>query len=145
MVPENPQNCFGCGHENESGLRLSFSYSQNRAWTETTLDARFQGYPGIAHGGIVTTLLDEAMAHVLMEKGLFAVTAKLEVRFREPVPIEENILLAGEIDEEKSSSRIKYLSAWIEDEKGKILAQGKGMFFDQTAKIARRQAEEESR
>jgi len=141
---ENPQKCFGCGQENKDGLKLSFSYSENKAWTETKLENKFQGFPGIAHGGIVTTLLDEVMANILMKKGLFAVTAKLEVRFKEPVPIEENILLAGEVDEEKSSSRLKYLSAWIEDEKGKVLAQAEGVFVDQTKKIMERKSEEES-
>ncbi len=145
MKLENPQQCFGCGQENPDGLQLDFSYSINRAWTETVLKPKYQGYPGIAHGGIVTTLLDEAMAHVLMKKGLFAVTAKLEVKFREPVPIHEDIMVVGEMDEEKSSSRIKYLCAWIEDENGKILARGKAMFVDQTSKIAGNKTEEESR
>jgi len=52
---------------------------------EVILDARFEGYPGTAHGGIVATLLDSAMAQCLFAEGRRAVTGDLQVRFRHPV------------------------------------------------------------
>ncbi len=141
MKPENPQKCFGCGPQNREGLQLYFSYAGGLARAETCLPDHYQGYPGIAHGGIVSTLLDEAMAQVLMFRGILAVTARLEVRFKKPVPLQEQIRVRGEMDEERSSERIKYLSAWIEDKEGKILARGQGMFMDQTGKIVENKVE----
>jgi len=144
VKPENPEKCFGCGPLNREGLQLSFTYNGGLAKAETCLPDHYQGYPGIAHGGIVSTLLDEAMAQVLMFRGILAVTARLEVRFKKPVPLQEEIRVRGEMDEKKSSEKIIYLSAWIEDEAGTVLALGQGMFMDQTEKIVENKEEEDT-
>jgi len=144
MKQENPEKCFACGPKNERGLQLSFTPDQKGVQAETVLEDIYQGYPGIAHGGIVTTLLDEAMAHVLMQKGYYAVTARLEVRFRRPVPLREKICIRGLMEEERSSQRIKILTARVMDDEGRILASGEGTFVDQTKKIAGGQKEAES-
>ena len=54
--------CFACGELNEHGLHLDLHVDGDRCWTELALPDRFQGWDGIAHGGIVCTILDEVMA-----------------------------------------------------------------------------------
>jgi acyl-coenzyme A thioesterase PaaI-like protein len=80
-------NCFACGTLNTHGLGLQLHLEPGRSWTELELDRRFEGWEGIAHGGITTTILDEVMAWALVESDNWGVTARLNVQFRRPVPI----------------------------------------------------------
>jgi acyl-coenzyme A thioesterase PaaI-like protein len=82
--------CFACGLENPVGLRLSFySTGEAEVQAETVVPDHFQGYPGVAHGGIVAALLDEAAGRTVMaaDPNHFTVTARLDVRYRQPVPV----------------------------------------------------------
>lgn len=79
--------CFACGSDNPIGLHLQF---QDEAWaarTEFIPRPEYQGYAGILHGGLISTLLDETMARPLVMQGIRAVTAKMEIRFRNAAPI----------------------------------------------------------
>ncbi len=82
-----PHNCFACGSLNAHGLQLSLHLEDARSWTQLTLDERFEGWQGIAHGGIVSTILDEVMAWALVAEDNWGVTARMQVDFRKPVPI----------------------------------------------------------
>lgn len=82
-----PHNCFGCGTLNIHGLRLALHSGDGRCWIETTLDGRFEGWDGIAHGGVITAILDEVMAWSVVEHDLWGVTARLSVEFKRPVAI----------------------------------------------------------
>jgi uncharacterized protein (TIGR00369 family) len=88
MDPVN-QWCFACGKDNPIGLKLAFIENEDSYSTTFTAGAQHQGYDGIMHGGLVSTLLDEVMARYIYAKGFNAVTARLEVRFRQPTPIGE--------------------------------------------------------
>ena len=88
--------CFACGPENPIGLHLDFHMEGKRFTTRKTLPSEYQGYSGIVHGGIVTTMLDEAMGGYLYhELGERAVTARLDVRYRNPAPVGEELVIAG--------------------------------------------------
>lgn len=85
------RTCFVCGRDNHEGLRVR--WFSDRSSGEVRADAcvgeRFNGFPGIVHGGIVASLLDEAMGRALLVTGGFddlLVTARLEVLYRRPVP-----------------------------------------------------------
>jgi acyl-coenzyme A thioesterase PaaI-like protein len=80
-----PHRCFACGSLNEHGLHLELHVGDDRCWTELSLPDRFQGWDGIAHGGIVTTILDEVMAWSLAATDNWGVTAKMAVTFKRPV------------------------------------------------------------
>jgi len=95
VIEVAPHNCFACGSLNEHGLHLDLHVDGDRCWTETALAARFQGWDGIAHGGIVATLLDEAMAWSLAATDNWGVTARMAVAFRKPVPIGTRIRAEG--------------------------------------------------
>ncbi len=82
-----PHNCFACGTLNVHGLGLQLHAGGDRCWTELVLPERFQGWEGMAHGGIVCTILDEVMAWALVEHDLWGVTARMTVEFKRPVPL----------------------------------------------------------
>ncbi|MGB7572842.1 MAG: PaaI family thioesterase [Thermodesulfobacteriota bacterium] len=117
-------NCFVCGENNPNGLRLSFEIDRERQTLKSTFIASptFQGWEGIVHGGIISTLLDEATAKLIYELGYQAVTASLEIRFKKPAPILEPLSIYGEITE--VSKRLIRAKAHVAKKDGTILATG---------------------
>ena len=81
-----PHNCFACGTLNEHGLGLRIHIEPGRSWTELEVEPRFEGWEGIAHGGILCTILDEVMAWALVAEDNWGVTARMSVDFKRPVP-----------------------------------------------------------
>jgi uncharacterized protein (TIGR00369 family) len=124
MAFETYGKCFVCGDENPGGLRLSFHIDKEKKTLTTTFVGNpvYQGYDGILHGGIISTLLDEAMAKLSYELGYGTVTASLEVRFKHPAPILKPLHVSGEITE--VTPRLVRARAQVADEKGTILATG---------------------
>ena len=122
--------CFVCGRNNPDGLQLTFEYpGPGRCRAEFVPLRKFQGWQGILHGGIISTLLDEAMAHALggAERGgggSGAVTAEMTVRFRKPVKIGEVAILAGRVQSDKG--RIVECSSEILSQDGTVLASATG-------------------
>lgn len=90
--------CFGCGELNPIGLRLAFYRDgEDRVRASFTPAPEHEGYVGLTHGGIVSAALDEAMSWSVIASGRLAVTTKMEVQFRRPVPVGEPIEVIGEI------------------------------------------------
>lgn len=80
--------CFGCGRENPHGLKLTFFTAEDGGIrTDWTPSRENEGFTGIAHGGIITTVLDEVMGWAVYHRRLWAVTARIGVGFRKPVEI----------------------------------------------------------
>jgi acyl-coenzyme A thioesterase PaaI-like protein len=86
-VPAHAANCFGCGPDNPSGLALALVGDGDRLRGEVTVDARHEGAPGIAHGGTIATILDDASGRFMYLTGAPAVTRRLEVDYLGRVPI----------------------------------------------------------
>ena len=122
-------NCFVCGEKNPNGLRLNFEIDKERQTLKTTFVANptFQGWDGIVHGGIISTLLDEATAKLVYELGYQAVTASLEIRFKKPAPILEPLRVYGEITE--VGKKLIRAKARVVKEDGTILATGMATFL----------------
>ncbi|MDP2807783.1 MAG: PaaI family thioesterase [bacterium] len=136
------QGCFACGTNNREGLKLKFSYPQpGTCRAEFVPEQKFQGWKGILHGGIITTLLDEALAHAVggpaSAEGLQpaggdeggggasgAVTAELTVRFQKPVKTGQSVILYGRVTSDKG--RVVEAVSQIEDRQGVVLASAKG-------------------
>jgi acyl-coenzyme A thioesterase PaaI-like protein len=121
----NSRHCFVCGLENPVGLKLKI-YQAEPGVIETTYTApeHFQGYPGVLHGGIVASLLDEISGRVHMGDAStprFMFTAKMEVRYRKNVPIGKPLKIIGKA----GKSRGKMAEGWagIYDESGTLLAE----------------------
>ena len=134
MKFETYGNCFVCGVNNPNGLQLSFEIDKERQTLKTTFVASptFQGWDGIVHGGMIGTLLDEAMAKLVYELGYQAVTASLEIKFKKPAPILEPLNVYGQITE--VSKRLLRAKAHVAKEDGTILATGTSTFLKQSAK-----------
>jgi uncharacterized protein (TIGR00369 family) len=90
QLQPNSRNCFVCGLDNEHGLHLRFyETADGEVTVETIVPDRFQGYPGIVHGGIVASLVDETLGRVHIgppDNPRFMFTAKININYRKPVP-----------------------------------------------------------
>ncbi len=82
-----PHRCFACGALNEHGIHLELHVDGDRCWTELALPERFQGWDGIAHGGVICTILDEVMAWSLAATDNWGLTARMAVEFKRPVQL----------------------------------------------------------
>jgi acyl-coenzyme A thioesterase PaaI-like protein len=95
--------------------------------SEFTPPERYQGYGGVVHGGILATLMDEVMAHSLWQRGIAAVTAKLSLRYREPVPVGERLLLYGRMTDERR--KLAATEGWLTTANGVKLVEATATFF----------------
>ena len=101
----NSRMCFVCGMLNPIGLKIIFEGDGERAWATFTPLEEHQGYPGVLHGGITFALLDEVIGRAVMELDASApwmMTARAEMRYRQPVPLGEELTLMGELTRVRS-------------------------------------------
>jgi acyl-coenzyme A thioesterase PaaI-like protein len=91
--------------ENPIGLKAFFYEDDDgQVMAKFTPRQEHQGYPGFTHGGIITALMDEAIGRVVTSLDIWAVTAKLELKFRQPVPLGEELTIIGELVRLRSRS-----------------------------------------
>ncbi|MHB8466883.1 MAG: PaaI family thioesterase [Acidimicrobiales bacterium] len=83
--------CFGCGRDSPHGLGLVIDAVEGRSWCRTRFDRGHQGAPGLVHGGLLVTLLDEVMGSLPFDDERVRVTRSMEVRFRLPVAIDRDV------------------------------------------------------
>ena len=95
--------CFACGAKNPYGLHLQLQIEGERYVAEKTLSREYQSYSGVVHGGIVTTMLDEAMGGYLVACGEKALTARIDVRYRKPTPVGEKLAIAAWIESKRGN------------------------------------------
>jgi uncharacterized protein (TIGR00369 family) len=120
--------CFGCGQANATGLRLEFLLASDGAVVSLpVVPEAFEGHPGYLHGGIIATLLDEAMSKAIRVLGTPSVTRKMEVEYLLPVPSGTPLRLEGCVV--RSQGRRHWTEAVILDAEGTALAQAKGLFI----------------
>jgi acyl-coenzyme A thioesterase PaaI-like protein len=102
--------CFVCGVENVCGLKVRFfNDGHHRSLARLTLGDPYQSYPGVAHGGILATILDETMGRaILAEEGSdsinsarFMFTAQMQIRYRKPVPLNQEIVVRGWVTQDR--------------------------------------------
>ncbi len=121
--------CFGCGKNNPEGMRLKFAYDEDRDCfvCRFRLSKRYTGPPGHVHGGIIATLLDEAMGKVNRLRHVVALTKQITVDYLKPVPL--NKPLRVESREVSVKGRKHTNMAEILNQKGEVLARSKGLFI----------------
>jgi acyl-coenzyme A thioesterase PaaI-like protein len=108
-------------------MGLVHHVERGRSWVELTLEPRFEGWEGIAHGGIVTTILDEVMAWALVGEDDWGVTARIAVDFKRPVPVGRSLRADGWIT--RSRRRIVDTEARLVDaDTGETLATATGVY-----------------
>jgi uncharacterized protein (TIGR00369 family) len=128
----NSLHCFVCGLENPFGLKLRFYEAQpGEVSAEITVPENYQGYPGVVHGGIVAAMLDEVSGRAYMGCGdnpRFMFTARMEIRYRQNVPVGQPLKLVGRTG--KSRGRSATASGAIYDSAGTLLAECEALLVD---------------
>jgi uncharacterized protein (TIGR00369 family) len=120
--------CVVCGPEHPTGLRVRFKLQRDgSARAEWTASPSRQGFQGILHGGIVATLLDEAMSKAAAGSGVQALTAELRVRYRHHVAPDERLVIKGWIVEK--TRRMIRAEASLETEDGDARARAWATFL----------------
>lgn len=125
-----PRNfCFGCGADNPDGMQLKFALGKDgRSFVcRFRLSQRYLGPPGHAHGGIIATILDEAMGKVNKLRQVIALTREMKVEYLKPVPLDK--LLIAEGRERSHRGRVHIHVAEIRTREGKVLARSRGKFI----------------
>src|SRR6202046_96740 len=129
LLEPNPLNhCFGCGGANTRGMKLTFEQDDEarRIRGMFRLGGEYQGGPGFVHGGIIATVLDEAMGKVSRFRGVRAVTAELVVEYLKPVSVDAPLLIEA-YEMEKTGRNLHYVGE-IRNQAGDLLARGRGRF-----------------
>lgn len=121
--------CFACGKNNPEGMRLKFAYDEERDCfvSRFRLGKRYTGPPGHAHGGIIATILDEAMGKVNKLRHVVALTSQITVNYLKPVPL--NKPLRVESREVRVRGRRHINMAEILNRNGEVLARSQGTFI----------------
>jgi uncharacterized protein (TIGR00369 family) len=121
--------CFACGKNNPDGMRLRFTYDEDRDCfvCRFRLGKRYTGPPGHCHGGVIATILDEAMGKVNKLRHVIAVTSEITVNYLKPVPL--NKPLRVESREVSVKGRRHINMAEILSKKGEVLARSRGLFI----------------
>jgi uncharacterized protein (TIGR00369 family) len=119
--------CFGCGARNPHGLKLDFRIEDQRAVAEFQPRAEHQGYPGLVHGGLIATALDEAMGWAMYTLGVWAVTGKMEVKYRRSLPLDAKATVSGEVV--RNRGRWLEVRGEVRGAGGKLIAESHGLFM----------------
>jgi uncharacterized protein (TIGR00369 family) len=122
-------HCFACGHDNANGMRLKFSLDEasRQSVCHFKLSRRYTGPPGHAHGGIIATILDEAMGKVNKFRNVLALTSSMDVRYLKPVPLGQPLTVVGY--EQNVEGRKHVNIAEIRNDKAEVLARSTGTFI----------------
>jgi uncharacterized protein (TIGR00369 family) len=124
-----PQNhCFACGKDNPQGMRLKFFIDEEARHSICTfkLTRRYQGPPGHAHGGIIATILDEAMGKVNRLSRVVALTRTMTIDYLKPVPLDKPLTVIGRAQQVQGREHTNV--AEIMDVDGRVLARSTGVF-----------------
>jgi acyl-coenzyme A thioesterase PaaI-like protein len=123
----SPHACFACGTLNAHGLHLVLHVAGDTCWTELTLRPDFQGWEGIAHGGIVATILDEVMGWALASADAWGYTARMSIEYKRPVPVGARIRGEGRLVERRR--RLLTLTGRLVDVgTGEVLATAEALY-----------------
>lgn len=131
MLQPNSRYCFACGLENPIGLKLRFlQVADGEVRADYVPPEQFQGYPGVLHGGVAASMLDEAAnrAHMGIDPPRFMYTARLDIRYRKNIPMGHKLHVVGKA----TGGRGRVAEAWagIYDEGDTLLAEAKAVLMN---------------
>lgn len=123
------QQCFACGQRNPFGLHLHYATDGKRILTTFTGEERHMGFPGVVHGGILATILDETMGRISVFEERWVMTARLDLRYRAPAPIGMPLQSIAEVIETRS--RMIKVKGWIasQEHPDLIFCEADGIFM----------------
>ncbi|HET7011680.1 MAG TPA: PaaI family thioesterase [Anaerolineales bacterium] len=132
----NSLHCFVCGVDNREGFGLAFyETGPDVVEAEVVVPPKFEGYPGIAHGGIIAALLDEITwrASVIGQPKRLVVTGRLDMRLRKPVPVGSHLRLRGRLLRRKSHTAIAHGEVLLDS--GEVAAEAEAVLFEDQRSI----------
>lgn len=122
--------CFACGTANPIGLNLQFYNIGDAVFTDITLGKYHEGWQNMAHGGIISTLVDETMSWtILYLRKVFFVTRKMDVKYIKPVHIGTPLKVKGEIVDQTTPPRLR-VRAEIRDGENRLLVRSTGEYVE---------------
>ena len=119
--------CFGCGKNNPVGLKLQFTDNDGVITGEFTPGEFHQGWPGIIHGGVLFTLLDEASGYAIHNSRLKCVTAKSEIKFNQLAVVDQPIQIMAQVT--INNPRLVETEATLTLGDGTIIAQSHSLWY----------------
>lgn len=129
MELKDDRHCFVCGQDNHGGLKLGFAIdaAARSIKTEFVPTRTHQGYVDVVHGGLIATVLDEAMTKLAFSLGLDAVTGRLTVRYKKPLMVGEKVTVTGRLVKE-SGRAIEAVASAVKDD-GTVVAEAEGLLM----------------
>ncbi|GAA5097466.1 PaaI family thioesterase [Nocardia iowensis] len=125
-LPSHVDGCFGCGQHNYAGVGMTLELIGDRIVGRFTFDERHKGAPGLAHGGVVAAVLDEASGTVPTTMCVPAVTAKLEVNYAKPAPLHRPMIVSAILDRREGERKL-HIHARLELD-GELVAEANALF-----------------
>jgi acyl-coenzyme A thioesterase PaaI-like protein len=119
--------CFVCGKENPKGMHLSFKRENGKVYARFSLPKYYQGYDNVIHGGIISLILDEAMAYLQGFNERF-LTGKITVRFHNPLYVGEEVEVKAEVLEERKRFKVTR-AEMVRLSDGKKIAEAEALMF----------------
>jgi uncharacterized protein (TIGR00369 family) len=121
--------CFVCGNQNPVGLKLNFHYDEknDEMVSNTVFPHHFQGWQGVLHGGLISTVLDEIMIKAAAQKGFKCVTAELNIKFKKPALLKKEFTIKGKVKEIRR--RLVLTEGSVVDSDGTTIAAANGKFI----------------
>ena len=131
-----PGSCFVCSEGHPHGLGLRFHHTEDGVACLTTISDSFCGFDGMVHGGIISTLMDEAAAYALFARhGKLGVTREMSSRFLKPVSTGRQLRVVARVESFAPSGA--EVSMGIHDAAGELLAEGRSSWaFPRLSRIA---------
>jgi uncharacterized protein (TIGR00369 family) len=122
-------NCFVCGQHNRGGMKLKFILDEERQTfiCKFRLSSRYTGPPGHCHGGIIASILDDAMGKVNKLHHVVALTREMTIEYLKPVPLHKPLRVEGHEIQKKGRTHVN--SAEILNDNNEVLARSKGIFI----------------
>ncbi|MCF8127935.1 MAG: PaaI family thioesterase [Deltaproteobacteria bacterium] len=121
-------HCFACGTDNPIGLNMQFYRTDDMVCSDITLERNHEGWENMAHGGIISTILDEVMSWTVMVfKRSFLVTRKMDIKYIKPVPLNTPLIARGKILNETGTSKID-IRGEIVDTENRLLVRSRAEF-----------------
>jgi len=126
LLKEDNQMCFACSPNNPIGLKLVFEHEGDICRASFVAGPEHQGWNGVMHGGLVTTMLDEVMAQWLWSRDMSIMTAEMTTRFVNPVPIGVKLTIESRLVANKRRLFLMEADATLPD--GTVVAKATAKF-----------------
>ncbi len=127
---DTSSECFVCGRDNPHGLGIHFApEGDNGSSARYTARAEHAGWPGVLHGGVTFSLMDESLGWALFHQGLRGVTAKTETKFRRPIMTGTPLVIRGWIVDRRRNIISARAEVRTDDDQAELLAETHATMF----------------